>query len=199
MFNLKIIRLLNNDSRKISKQIESSRFIFAAIVKKKSNDAFHEKKRNHSFIRLMNCFFSFFVLNKVDVNWILIVRNSSHNHSLIIKDVHSALRKLAMTFDTMSKIDNQSKTKITFIQVLIFMRLEDEDCILRSRDIYNVKQLFVAKFLNLWHQLNFFWKVWIETLDIINIESLFSRIKLFICFSSQSIRRNCWRTTENFY
>jgi hypothetical protein len=68
------------------------------------------------------------------------VRDSSHNHSLIIEEAHFALRKLAIISETMSKIDYQSKTQVTSAQVLISMRLEDEDCILKSRDIYNVKQ-----------------------------------------------------------
>jgi hypothetical protein len=46
-----------------------------------------------------------------------------------------------------SKIDNQSRTQATSAQVFIFMRLEDEDCILRSRDIYNVKQAIRRKIL----------------------------------------------------
>ncbi len=34
----------------------------------KSNDKSHEKKRKHSFTRLVNCFFFCFVLNKADVD-----------------------------------------------------------------------------------------------------------------------------------
>ncbi len=113
----------------------------------KSNDKSHEKKRKHSFTCLVNCSFFCFALNKVDVDWILIVRNSSHNYLSIIEEAHSALRKLAIIFDIVSKIDNQSKTQITSTQVLIFMRLEDEDCILRSWDIYNVKQAIRRKIL----------------------------------------------------
>ncbi len=100
----------------------------------------HEQKRKHLSTRLVKCSFSCFALNKVDVSWILVVRNSSHNHSLIIEEAHFVLRKLAIISETVSKIDNQSKTQVTSAQVLIFMRLEDEDCILKSRDIYNVKQ-----------------------------------------------------------
>jgi histone-lysine N-methyltransferase SETD2 len=88
----------------------------------------------------MKCSFSCFALNKVDVNWILVMKNSSHNHSLIIEEAHFALRKLAIISETVSKINYQSKTQVTSAQVLISMRLEDEDCILKSRDIYNVKQ-----------------------------------------------------------
>ncbi len=100
----------------------------------------HEQKRKHSFTRLMKCSFSCFALNKIDVSWILVVKNFSHNHSFIIERAHFALRKLAIISETMSKIDYQSKTQTTSTQVLISMRLEDEDCILKSRDIYNVKQ-----------------------------------------------------------
>ncbi len=113
----------------------------------KSNDKSHEQKRKHSSTRLVNCLFFCFALNKVDVSWILIVRDSSHNHSSTIEKAHSALRKLAIIFDTVSKIDNQSRTQATSAQVFIFMRLEDEDCILRSRDIYNVKQAIRRKIL----------------------------------------------------
>jgi hypothetical protein len=68
------------------------------------------------------------------------MRDFSHNHSLIIEKAHFVLRKLAIISETVNKIDYQSKTQVTFAQVFIFMRLEDEDCILKSRDIYNVKQ-----------------------------------------------------------
>ncbi len=68
------------------------------------------------------------------------MKNSNHNHSLIIEEAHLALRKLAIISETMNKIDYQSKTQVTSAQVLISMRLKDEECILRSRDIYNVKQ-----------------------------------------------------------
>jgi hypothetical protein len=88
----------------------------------------------------MKCSFSCFVLNKIDVSWIFVMRNFSHNHSLIIERAHFALRKLAIISETMSKIDYQSKAQATSTQVLISLRLEDENCILKSRDIYNVKQ-----------------------------------------------------------
>jgi seryl-tRNA synthetase len=58
----------------------------------------------------VNCHFFCFALNKVDVSWILIVRDSSHNHSSTIEEAHSVLKKLAIILDTVSKIDNQSKT-----------------------------------------------------------------------------------------
>jgi hypothetical protein len=100
----------------------------------------HEQKRKHSSTRLVKCSFSCFALDKIDVSWILVVRDFSHNHPLIIERAHFALRKLAIISETVSKIDYQSKAQATSTQVLIFMRLEDEDCILKSRDIYNVKQ-----------------------------------------------------------
>jgi hypothetical protein len=68
------------------------------------------------------------------------VKDFNHNHSLIIEEAHFILRKLAIISETVSKIDYQSKTQATFAQILISMRLEDENCILKSRDIYNVKQ-----------------------------------------------------------
>jgi hypothetical protein len=58
----------------------------------------------------------------------------------------------------MSKIDNQSKTQATSAQVLIFMRLEDEDCILISRDIYNVKQFIRRNILELLTSIQYFLK-----------------------------------------
>ncbi len=100
----------------------------------------HEQKRKHSFTRLVKCSFSCFVLNKISVSWILVVKDFNHNHSLIIEEAHFILRKLAIISETVSKIDYQSKTQATFAQILISMRLEDENCILKSRDIYNVKQ-----------------------------------------------------------
>jgi hypothetical protein len=88
----------------------------------------------------MKCSFLCFALNKIDVSWIFLVKDFSHNHSLIIEKAYFALRKLAIISETVSKIDYQSETQATSTQVLISMRLEDEDCILKSRDIYNVKQ-----------------------------------------------------------
>jgi hypothetical protein len=88
----------------------------------------------------------------------LIVRDSSYNHSSTIEKVHSALKKLAIIFDTMSKIDNQSKTQVIFAQVLIIMRLENKDCILRSRDIYNVKQAIRRKILEFLTSMQVFLK-----------------------------------------
>jgi hypothetical protein len=67
-------------------------------------------------------------------------RTIPRRNPLIIERAHFALRKLAIISETVSKIDYQSKTQATSTQVLISMRLEDEDCILKSRDIYNVKQ-----------------------------------------------------------
>jgi hypothetical protein len=113
----------------------------------KPDDKSHEQKRKHSATRLVDCPFSCFALDKADVGWILVVRDSSHNHPPTIEGAHSALRKLAITSDTVSKIDNQSKAQATPAQVLTFMRLEDEGCILRSRDIYNVKQAIRRKIL----------------------------------------------------
>ncbi len=106
----------------------------------------------------MNCLFFCFALNKVNVSWILIVQDSSHNHASIIKEAHSALKKLAIILDTMNKIDNQSKTQVISAQVFIFMRLEDEDCILRSRDIYNVKQFIRRNTLELLTSIQYFLK-----------------------------------------
>ncbi len=77
---------------------------------KKSKNKFHEQKRKHSATRLVKCLFSCFVLNKVDISWILVVRNSSYNRSLIIEKAYLALRKLAIIFETISKVDYQSKT-----------------------------------------------------------------------------------------
>jgi hypothetical protein len=104
----------------------------------------------------MKCLFSCFALNKIDVSWILVMKDFSHNHSLIIEKTHLVLKKLAIIFETMSKIDYQSKTQTTSIQVLIFMRLEDEDCILKSRNIYNVKQFIRRNILKSLTSTQFF-------------------------------------------
>ncbi len=146
----------------------------------------------------MKCLFSCFILNKADVSWTLVVRNSSHNYLLIIENAHFALKKLAIIFETMSKVNYQNKTQAISTQVLIFMRLENEDCILRSRDIYNVEQS-IRRNLNLWHQLNFFWKIWNETIDIIDIKLLFWRMKLLICFSSRNISSSFWKRIEKWF
>ncbi len=129
---------------------------FRCDREEKSKLKSHEQKRKHSFTRLMKCSFSCFVLNKVDVNWILVMKNSSHNHSLIIEEAHFALRKFAIIFKTVSKINYQSKTQVTSAQVFISMRLENENCILKSRDIYNVKQFIRRNILESLTSTQFF-------------------------------------------
>ncbi len=48
------------------------------------------------------------------------MKNFSHNHSLIIEETHFVLKKLAIISETMNKIDYQSKTQVTSVQLLIF-------------------------------------------------------------------------------
>ncbi len=51
------------------------------------------------------------------------------------------LRKMTMIIEMKSSIDAQLKAQYTASQILIIMRLKDENCILRAKDIYNAKQV----------------------------------------------------------
>ncbi len=55
----------------------------------------------------------------------------------------------------MNEVDYQSKTQAISTQVFIFMRLEDEDCILKSRDIFNIKQFIRRKILEFLTSISF--------------------------------------------
>ncbi len=114
----------------------------------KSKSKEHERKRKHSFIKLIDCSFFCFALNKTNVNWIVIIRDFTHNYFFIIEKSHSSLRKKTIIFEMMSIIEIQIKTQTTFFQVLTFMKFKDENCILKTRDIYNAKQFIRRKTLN---------------------------------------------------
>ncbi len=129
----------------------------------------------------------------------MIVKNSSYNHSSIIENAHSVLRKLVIIFNTMSKIDNQNKTKVFRFKVLFWCDLKIKIVFWNLKVFIISNKLFVTKFLNFWHSLNFFWKIWIEIIDIINIKSSRWRMKLLICFLLKNLFRNFWKTIEKFF
>ena len=107
----------------------------------------HDRKRVHATSRLIDCPFSCFALNKVNVGWVLVVRNATHNHDPTSEASHPSLRKLTMTNDIMTSIDSQLKAQTTPGQVLTSLRLDDNNCILHKKDIYNARQSLRRKTL----------------------------------------------------
>jgi hypothetical protein len=89
---------------------------FCCDRKEKSKLKSHEQKQKHSFIRLIKCSFSCFALNKVDMSWILVMQDFSHNHSLIIEKTHFALRKLAIISETMNKSIIKARRKLLLLK-----------------------------------------------------------------------------------
>lgn len=111
----------------------------------KPEDKEHGRKRKHAATRLIDCPFSCFALDKKDVGWILVVRDSSHNHEATSEGFHPSLRKLAMNKEIMTSIDTQLKAQATPSQVMTSLRLQDDNCFLKKKDIYNVKQAIRLK------------------------------------------------------
>ena len=111
----------------------------------KPEDKEHDRKRKHTATRLIDCPFSCFAVDKVNEGWVLVVRDSSHNHEPTSEGSHPSLRKLAMTKEVMTSIDTQFRAQATPSQVISSLRLEDDDCILRTKDIYNAKQAIRLK------------------------------------------------------
>ena len=107
----------------------------------------HDRKRKHTATRLIDCLFSCFAVNKVNEGWVLIVRDSFHNHESISEGFHSSFRKLAMIKKIMIFINTQFRAQATFFQIISSLRLEDDDCIFKIKDSYNVKQ--AIRFKNL--------------------------------------------------
>lgn len=111
----------------------------------KPEDKEHCLKCKHSATQLIDCPFSCYASEKKYLGWVLVVRNPSHNHTAISESSHPSLRKLAMTKEVMANIDSQIKAQAIASQVLTPLRLENDDCILKTKDIYNVKQAIRRK------------------------------------------------------
>ena len=107
----------------------------------------HAQKRKHSGTRLIDCPFTCFALDKMNVGWVIVIRNPSHNHTPTIEGAHPAICKMALTADVIANIDNQSKAHATPSQILTSMRLQEDNCALKTKDIYNVKQAIRRKAL----------------------------------------------------
>ncbi len=127
-------------TKKNSKTNQMMKTYFRCDREDKSKNVEHDRKKKHFFTRLMNCFFFCFDVNKINLNWVIVIREATHNHSSIIESFHSMLRKMTMIIEMKSSIDAQLKAQFTASQILIIMRLKDENCILRAKDIYNAKQ-----------------------------------------------------------
>lgn len=105
----------------------------------KPKDIKHDRKRKYAVIRLIDCSFFCFALNKVDVSWILIFWDEAHNHEFTSENFHSALKKMTMTIHVKIFIETQIKTQTISFQILTTLRFQNDNCILKKKDIYNEK------------------------------------------------------------
>lgn len=156
--------IVKQRTKKNSKTNEVFKVYFRCDRGGKSEDIEHGRKRKHAAIRLIDCPFSCFALNKVDVGWILILRDGSHNHESTSEGFHPALRKMVMTISIKTSIETQIKAQATFFQILTILRLQNADCILKKRDIYNEKAAICRKTLGPFSSMQFF----VQNLDRVN-------------------------------
>ncbi len=101
-----------------------------------------EQKRLHVDSRLIECLFKAIAKWSLDeVDWLLRIEDSAHNHDSILPESHSALRKLTLINQIKDDIANQSRARITLRQILTALRLDSDsnNSMFKAADIYNVK------------------------------------------------------------
>jgi hypothetical protein len=100
-----------------------------------------DRKRQHTDTRLIQCFFSIIAKLNLDINfWSLIVRDFDHNHDFFTFVSYFVLRKLVIIDEAMKfDISRQSQVQISFVKILSTLRLNNEEFIFKTRDLYNIK------------------------------------------------------------
>jgi hypothetical protein len=125
---------------KISKKSIKRKVFLRCDREEKSFDSL-DRKRQHTDTRLIQCSFSIIAKLNLDINlWSLTVRDSDHNHESSTSVAHSALRKLVI-IDEVVKFDitRQFKIQISLVKILSTLRLNNEESIFKTRDLYNLK------------------------------------------------------------
>ncbi len=70
----------------------------------------------------------------------MIVRDSDHNHDSFTFVAHFALRKLVIIDEAVKfDISRQSQVQISLAKILSTLRLNNEEFIFKTRDLYNIK------------------------------------------------------------
>jgi hypothetical protein len=101
-----------------------------------------EQKRLDVDSRLIECFFKAIAKWSLDeINWLLRIEDSAHNHDSILFESYSALWKLTLINQIKDDIANQSRARITLRQILTALRLDNDsnNSMFKAADIYNVK------------------------------------------------------------
>jgi hypothetical protein len=125
---------------KISKK-DIKRKIFLRCDREEKFLSSLDRKRRHTNTRLIQCSFSIIAKLNLDINlWSLIVRDSDHNHNSFTSVVHFALRKLVIIDEAVKfDISRQSQVQILLAKILSTLRLNNEESIFETRDLYNIK------------------------------------------------------------
>jgi hypothetical protein len=112
-----------------------------------------DQNRRHCDNKHIECFFFIVIkLNKDIQTWFHEIRNSDHNHDVIIVEFYSILRRMTMIREMKSDIFRQLIVQIASSKILFILRLDfanisfanisfvdDFNFLFKSRDIYNVK------------------------------------------------------------
>lgn len=64
-----------------------------------------------------------------------------------------------MITDVIIVIDHQIKTQIISFQIFTFMRLQNDNCVLKIKNIYNVKQIIRRKIFDALNSIQHFLNV----------------------------------------
>ncbi len=104
-----------------------------------------DQNRRHCESRHIEC--SFFIIVKLNEDiqtWFYEIKNSEHNHDVIISEFHSVLRRMTMISEMKSDISRQLTVQIASSKILFTLRFDfanfnDINSLFKSRDIYNVK------------------------------------------------------------
>jgi hypothetical protein len=120
-----------------------------------------DQNRRHEDSRHIKCSFSI-VVKLDDENadsWIFKIKHFEHNHAFSLVDAHSTLRKMIMTSKIRNEIFKQLIVQIASFKILFTLRLShadadtdsdstdsnnrminfDDNSLIRSRDVYNLK------------------------------------------------------------
>jgi hypothetical protein len=157
---------------------------------RKSHECTRQNRR-HDDSRHIECSF-FIVVKLADENadsWIFEIRNSEHNHVSIIVDVHSVLRRLAMTREIRNEIFRQMIVQITSHEILFSLRLSHA-AILHSFDSTNSESAN-SESTNLnsanFDLMNFDINLMIRSRDIYNMKAQLRRDELDFMTSIQAL------------
>jgi hypothetical protein len=103
-----------------------------------------EQNRRHFDNKFIQC--SFFIIVKLNEDiqsWFYKIKNSKHNHEIIIAESHLVHRKMTMIFEMKSDISRQLTMQTALFKILFTLRLDIvanfDSSIFKSRNIYNLK------------------------------------------------------------